>query len=121
MGPAAEVGLALDIDHVGGPQIGFGGDPRGAAEGNFADLVDRQAVDLTDRGTAHVDQDTAVGVSLVDLFLVEVVAKAVLAEGFDHLGVRDHLDPLAARPVIGLLQHADHLPEAQRKSAFVGR
>ncbi|VTR65774.1 hypothetical protein DESC_370143 [Desulfosarcina cetonica] len=115
---ARELGFPFDVDDAGTAHEGLGGDARWPAKGDLADLIDRQGVDLAHGFTGHVDHDGAVHVILVDFFFVEVVAKAVFAEGGENMGLGDAVGAFLAGPVIGLLDHAGDGAEAQGEFAF---
>ena len=61
MDRAAELDFALDVDHLALAQPGGGGDARGLAEGEVAQIDHGQAVDLADLRAGGVDQQCRAG------------------------------------------------------------
>ena len=100
---AAEFRLAFDIYDALFSHIGFGRDARRSAKGEFADLVNRQGIDLSDYSSAHVDHDAVIQIGFMHFLFIEIVAEAMIVKGFDDVFIR-HLSGVAlAGPVILLL------------------
>ena len=116
---AAQPGFALDIHNPRLPHEGFGGDARGPAEADLAHLINGQGIDLARDVTVHIDQDGVVRISGVKLLFIEIVAEAVLIEGFDDMGFVYQLSLLLTGPIVGLLNDAHNGAKAQGEFGLI--
>ena len=98
MDRAAQLRLALDVDHPGLAGVRTGGDAGRAAEGVIAERDDRDAVDLPHGLPVGADQERAFGDLPPEAVLDQVCPVSSLADGFTHVVGPDDGMPVPSGP-----------------------
>ena len=119
MALAAHLRLALDIDDAAAPHESLGGDARRLAEAEIAHLINRQAVDLTDRRALDIDQNGSLGDQLLETLLDQIETKVFFDDRALDVLSGNQFGLIFSCPIIRLDQQIDHIAEAGRKLVLI--
>src|SRR3990172_5673946 len=115
---ARELRLALDVEDACLAEIHPRGDARRPAEREVADIIDREAVHLTDDGACYIDHDGTVGEELLNPLFEEVRAVYLFFERLVHVFAPDDRTACLRRPIRRFPDEVGKVAEAERELSF---